>query len=83
MSKFVWIFVGMALAVFLYAGARAMTSPAQASPPAPVGPKCAKERRMHAYGSYQAHYSGPGGHGWTDAPIDLTVVECLEWEAAK
>lgn len=84
MSKLVCVFVGMVLAVFLYAAARAVTTPAQASPsPPPAGPKCARERRMHAYGTYQAHYGTGGGHGWTDAPIDLTIVECLEWEAAK
>jgi len=84
MSKFIWMFVGMLFAVFMYAVVRVSTRAAQASnPDPPAGPKCVKERRQHAYGTYQAHYAGPAGHGWTDAPIDLTIVECLEWEASK
>jgi len=81
MSKFIWIFVGMALAVFLYT-ARIDTRPAQANNSEPLAdPKCVKKRRQHAYDTYQAHYATSGDHGWVDDPIDLTIVECLEWEA--
>lgn len=88
MSKFVWIFVGVIVAVFLYAGVRLVATPKQVSeptPPASAAPptstsKCVKERRMHAFGTYQAHYATRGTHESIDAPIDLTIVECLEWE---
>ncbi len=83
MSKFVWIFVGMALAVFLYAAARSLTKPALAGETAPAGPKCVKERRQHAYGTYEYHTAGPGGASYGNAPIDLTIVECLEWGEAN
>lgn len=46
---------------------------ASADAPAPLHPKCTRERRMHAWGTYQA----PNYH---DYPLDLQISECLEWE---
>ena len=46
-------------------------------PPLVRTPKCLKERRMHAYGTYRASSYQRAD---TDLPIDLTITECLEWE---
>ena len=59
-------------------GAADTGSTTQVAPPPP--PKCLKQRTMHVHGTYQAHYGTSGGHGWVDAPVDLYVDECLEWE---
>lgn len=42
--------------------------------------KCVRERRMHAYGTYRASSYQREDQ---DLPIDLTIVECLEWGTDK
>lgn len=35
---------------------------------------------MHVYGTYRARHGSVGSYGEADLPVDLHVVECLEWE---
>lgn len=52
-------------------------------PPPPPAPKCVRERKLHVHGTYRQRYGSADYWSEVDNPVDLTVEECLEWEAPK
>lgn len=78
-----WVFLGtlgLLLGRFLaVGGAPPLVKDAAAAEP--EKPKCLKERRMHAWGTYRARYGASGS--FSDEPIDLQISECLAWDGQK
>jgi len=69
--------IGLVTVVAVLVACEKPAAPEQPVSPAKPAPKCLRERRVHIFGTYQAWIPSVGERSLN---VDLTSVECLEWE---